>query len=156
MCNKMLEKKGFTLMEILIVMGTIILLVGISIKVFYNQKSSATVDRDTDNTLNYLQKARNQSLSSVNNTTFGVRITSTSTSLFEGTSYSVSSARESFSFGAGTTVTTSLSGNATQLYFNRLTGEPTATGTITFLSTGGGSTQTEVIIIRATGLAEIQ
>jgi prepilin-type N-terminal cleavage/methylation domain-containing protein len=147
-------KKGFTAMEILVVLAIFLLLVSVSLTAFYGRKQVANIDRDAENVLTYLQKARNQTVSSVDNSSFGVRFSSSTAVLFKGTSYTASSTQSTFSYGSGVVVSVSLAGGATQLYFQRLTGEPSATGTITF--TSNTSTTSKSIIIRATGLAEIQ
>lgn len=141
-------QKGFTVIEILVVIGILLILLGITLGALSSQKNSATAERDAQNVLTYLEKARNQTLSSIDNSSYGVIFTSTSTRLFKGTSYSAPNLLSTYEYTSGVTSTIALSGGATQLYFNRLSGEPSATGTITF--------QSETIIIRATGLAEIQ
>ncbi len=149
----MKKNKGFTVIEVLVSLSILVILFGISLGVFYAQRKAANIENDAQNVLTQLQKARNQTLSSVNNSSFGVRFTASSSALFEGTTYS--QAGTLFTFPFSSNVTTSLTGGVTQVYFERLTGEPSATGTITFQS-NAGTTTPQTIIIRATGLAEIQ
>lgn len=148
-------KRGFTVIEMLVVIAILVVLAGVSIAFLLPQKQTATVDRDAQNALTYLQRARNQSLSSVDNSSFGVNFASTSAAFFKGTSYGAAGVQSSFTYAPSVYATVALTGGATQVYFNRLSGEPSVTGTITFRSSLNAST-TKVIYIRATGLSEIQ
>ena len=149
-------KKGFTLIETLVVIAILTVLFGVVLKAFYTQSRTASAERDAQSVLTLLQRARNQSLASIDNSSFGVRFTASSSSFFKGTSYSAAATQEISSMGAGIVLTTALTGGVTQLYFNRLSGEPSATGTITITPSALGTTSAKVIIIRGTGLAEIQ
>ncbi len=144
------------MIETLVVIAILVVLFGVTIKAFYDQSRSASAERDVQNVLTQLQKARNQSLASIDNSSFGVRFTASSSSFFKGISYSATGTQEVASMGSGIVLTTALTGGVTQLYFSRLSGEPSATGTITITPSALGTTSAKVIIIRGTGLAEIQ
>lgn len=149
-------KKGFTLIEILISIAILLLLAGLTIGAFYTKFRTVTVDKDVENVIAYLDKARNQSLASVESSSYGVALQTNSALFFKGTSETPSSnilTRHFFS--ANVTASSSLSGGAVRVYFTRLTGEPSATGTIIFMSTNG-SQYNKTIVIRSTGLAEVQ
>lgn len=148
--------KGFTLVETLIAIGILVLLGGLTSAAFYNKFRTVTVDKDVQNVLAYLDKARNQSLSSVNSSSFGVKFSSSTVYFFKGTTSNSSTNQASRPLSSGVTISPlALTGGVTEVYFNRLTGEPSATGTITF-SSANGSSFNKTIVIRSTGLAEVQ
>ncbi len=150
-----MNNKGFTLIEVLVSIAIIFILAGISTSVFYQKYRTVTVDKDVTNVISYLDKARNQTIDAVDASSFGISFSSTTVNLFEGTVSNSSTIKTTYTISPDVTMTYALTGGASQVYFNRLTGEPSVVGTITLTSKVNNS-YTTTIVIRATGLAEVQ
>ncbi len=143
-------------METLIAIAILVLLAALTVSAFYNKYRTVTVDKDVQNVISYLDKARNQSIAAVNSSSFGVKFSSNKVYFFKGSVFSTSTTQMTYTLSSGVTLSPiSLTGNATELYFDRLTGEPSVTGTVTF-SSANGSSSNKTVIIRSTGLAEAQ
>ncbi len=150
-----MQKKGFTLAEIMIVIGIMVVLAGLSSVAFVGFLNYQSLDNDVYSALSHIQKARSLASNSYNFSEYGVRVSSTSLSVFQGKTYSPASTTLTFNLSSKVIVSTlSLSNGSTEFYFNKVTGKPNATGTITFKL--NSSTTTKSIIINSTGLPEIQ
>lgn len=149
-------KKGFTLIEILIVIAIIGILTTISVSVFSTYRSVQSIDRDTDTVVEILRQARSETLSSENATTYGVHFASSTITLFAGSSYSGSnSTNQNFPLvSADTVLTVSLTGGGYDVVFNRLSGETNENGTIVLSSKTINRTHT--ITMYKTGLIDFQ
>ncbi|MEI6490477.1 MAG: type II secretion system protein [bacterium] len=150
-----MNKKGFTLGEIMIVIGIMVLLAGLTSYSFVDFSNYQSLDNDSYTALSYIQKARSLASNSYNFSEYGVRVSSTSLSVFQGKTYSPASTTLMFNFSSKVIVSSiALSNSSTEFYFNKVTGKSNATGTITFKLNNG--TTTKNIIINSTGLPEIQ
>lgn len=149
------NSKGFSLLELVIGIAIIAIIAGISVATFAKFSRSSSVNKEADIALSHLEKARNQTLASVDSSSFGVRFSTSTITFYKGTTYSGSTGRVVQSIPSNVLVSYSFTGNAQEIYFNRLTGIPSATGTVTFTSRSNAST-TKTIQVQATGLAEIQ
>jgi len=141
-------------MELLIVLAIIVFLAGITFEAFSSKLRTVSVEKEAEISLSYIAKARAQTVASQDNATFGVRVATSSLSFFQGNSFASGSNVITYDFH-DSVASTSLTGGASELYFSRITGTPSATGSIIFTSKKGAST-TKTILIQATGLAEIQ
>ncbi len=150
----MKQHQGFSIIEILIVLGIMAILTGITFSVFSSVKKAQALEKDRDSIIEVLRQARSQTLSSKNASQYGVHITSSQITLFTGTSYSVgnSSNQDFILQGSDTIVTISLTGGGSDVVFNRLTGETNQNGTITISSPS--TSQTKTVTIYKTGLVE--
>lgn len=150
-----MHKKGFTLAELMIVIGIMVVLAGLSAFVFVDFSNYQSLDNDSYSALSYVQKARSLASNSYNFSEYGVKVSSTSLSVFQGKTYSVASTTLIFNLSSKVVISSiNLSNGSTEFYFNKITGKPNATGTITFKL--NSSTTTKSIIINSTGLPEIQ
>lgn len=149
-----LSQRGFSLMELLIVLALILLLSVITFSAFSSKLSKTYVEKEAEVTLSYINKAHNQSVALQDNSSFGVKVASSTLYFFRGTSYASGNDIVTYRFRDAVASTT-LTGGVSELYFSRITGVPSAVGTITFTSRKDAST-TKTILIQATGLAEIQ
>lgn len=147
--------KGFTLIEILIVIGIGLILLSLSLTVFVDSINYHAAEKDADSVLSYIDKARNTAMNSNDFSEYGVRFASTSISIFQGTTFSTASTTMVYNLSSRVNIfNIALSNGINDLYFNKLTGKPNATGTITFKSVSGSTTKS--LIIYSTGLSEIQ
>ncbi len=146
-------KRGISLIEILVAISIAGILGAISISVFSRLSNATSLDRDANIVLSHITKARTLAIDSVNSLTHGINFGSTTVKVFSGTVLTTSNIESIYTLQGGSRISAiSLSNATTSLYFNKLTGNPSATGNIT-VSQGSNS---KTIIIYATGIAEIQ
>lgn len=147
-------KKGFTIFELLIVIAISSVFVYISISVFSKLSNAESLDKEASNVISYIDKAKNDSVNSLNFEEHGVKFASSTVTIFYGKNYSGSATSSVYTLAGQDTISNvSFLNASTTIYFNKLTGEPSSTGTITISRTDG--TQ-KVIAIYATGYIEIQ
>lgn len=149
------KSKGITLIEVMTTIAILAVISGISVSFFSKLSNAESLDKDVSNILSQLEKAKTQAINSIDNSEYGVKFTSTSVTLFTGKVYS-ESASTNFTYNLSSKneiATVSLSGGAMDLYFNRLTGKPSHTGTITVREKSGESEK--VISIYASGLSDV-
>ncbi len=147
---------AFTLIEMLIVIGLMAVLFQVSITVFFSITKHQSLDKDVETAYSYLLKARNQTINGETNRNYGVRFSSTSVSLFQGTSYSVASTTARYDFANKSYLDSiSLTGGTYDVYFRKITGSPSATGTLIYKITSDSTIQKRVII-HGSGLVEVQ
>lgn len=151
------NSSGFTLLEILIVVFIVGLLSAISYSAFSNLNSAEALDTETNTILSMTERARERAVSSENSVEYGMHFASTTAVLFVSKTYSAgSSTNETENINSKVKVNSiNLTGGMTDVYFNKLTGKPSATGTIVFsLVSAPGSMKT--ITIYNTGLSDIR
>jgi len=149
--------KAFTLVEMLVVLALSLILLVVTITTFSGLSNTQSVDKDAENAVALLQKARNYTVNSENALSYGVAFASTSVTFFKGTTYSPT-ASTNITYKLSTKVLMSslqLTGGATSIYFKSISGEPSATGTISYQLSKVGST-TRTIILYGTGMAEVE
>lgn len=158
--NKRVMAGGYSLVEILIVVGLSVMLIGLTITTFSGFSSMQSLDKDAEVVASYIQKARNQTLNSKNNNEFGISIASSTITLFEGTTYSPS---------ASTNITYRISPKVflfsnqmktggsvvSSFYFQQISGRPSATGTLQYRLINSASS-TRTITLFGSGLIETQ
>lgn len=149
----LIKQRGVTLIELLVVIAVTFVLTSISVSVFSGLSNSTSLDRDANIVLSYVSKARTKAIDSVNSLAHGVSFSSTGVKVFEGTTFTPESTEETYTLRSAVTISgINLSDASNSLYFNKLTGNPSATGNIV-VSLGSES---KTIVIYATGIAEIQ
>ena len=145
--------KGITVLEIVIVLAIIALLVAIVLPQFSKTRENQVLKNAVADIVSALNKASSQTLSSVNSSEYGVHFQSDKVIIFTGTVFSGGAGdNEIINIIAPATISNiSLTGGAVDIYFNRLSGTPSKTGTVTITS---GSTS-NIITIGATGIVSI-
>jgi prepilin-type N-terminal cleavage/methylation domain-containing protein len=145
--------KGFTLIEVLVVIAILISLSTIGVGTFKNMREHSALRIATEVVFQEITFARSNTLASANDTVYGVRVASTSVIRFTGQSYTpTSTSNRVTTFDEGVTATGSLVSSGTSIVFARLTGEASASGTIMVRDKNGEGTTT--IQIFSSGLVK--
>ncbi|MEK7104452.1 MAG: prepilin-type N-terminal cleavage/methylation domain-containing protein [Patescibacteria group bacterium] len=149
-------QKGITAMEILVVVSVIGILVLIALPQFSKMKENQVLKNTIGEVSSTLHNAQSQSLASVNSSEYGVRFQSNQIIIFTGKVFSSGASDNKIinitSPSSISNVTLNgVSASSGDLYFERLSGVPSKTGTIT-ISTPSTS---KIITISATGAVSV-
>ena len=146
-------KRGFTMVEIIVVVAVIAILSVIIVSSFSEQTKVRALQGEQISTLAILDQARSLAMSSKENTDFGVHFSTTAKTLFEGSTYNASDPDNIVEEAAFSTqiVNISLNGGGDSVVFDRLTGRTNEYGTIDIQSTLDGN-ESSTITIYQTGL----
>lgn len=149
MKNYTKKNKGFTLIEILIVVGILAVLIAVVSPAFSTMRNNEVLKSTTADIVSAIDKARSQTLASVNSLEYGVHFESSKIVIFQGTTYSSGDANNEdiFISSPASISNINLTGGAVDVYFDRLSGAPSKTGTITV----SVSSSTKTITISTTG-----
>ncbi len=136
------------------VIAVIALMAAIVLPQFGRTRENQVLKSGVEDILSSIDKARGRTLSSVDSSEYGVHFQSDKVIIFKGTVYSESDPNnESISIVSPAAISNvtlnGSSGTSGNLYFNRLSGTPSKTGTVT-IATANFS---KVITISATGTA---
>jgi prepilin-type N-terminal cleavage/methylation domain-containing protein len=147
-------KKGISIPEVLIVLSVIGVMLLIVLPQFTKLRANQVLKTAVADTLSVLNKARANTLASVNSSEYGVHFQDDKVIIFTGTVYTVGGVgNEETNIVSPASITNvtlnGASGSSGEMYFNRLSGAPSKTGTITIAN----SYISRVITISATGLA---
>jgi prepilin-type N-terminal cleavage/methylation domain-containing protein len=136
-------KRGFSLIEMLVVLGLVALVAGASVSIAFNSVGRSSVLQERDYLVSLLHAQRGAALSNIDESPHGLHIASSTYVLFKGSSYNASDpANRSVSHG-----TLAFTGT-TDIIFAQLSGDVlTGQGTLTL----AGSGQTQSIDINAYG-----
>lgn len=145
--------RGFTFIELLVVVAILAVFSAVSLYTFRQVFWSAGERVAAQEVVEALRYARAQSVAARGDTTYGVRIATSSVTRFVGTAYNPTHASNTvYFFEAGATATGTLVHGAVDIVFARRTGIPSATGTLFIVDARAQSTST--ITIQGTGLVE--
>ncbi|CAN5190713.1 hypothetical protein BH11PAT1_BH11PAT1_3360 [soil metagenome] len=149
-------QKGFTLIELIIVISISSLLVGFTYSSFRLLNQSQALGKDANMVSTVLHEARAETLASKNGNQYGVHFETSKIVLFIGPTYnSVTSTNINFPFNTLVTISTiSILGGGSEVVFDRLTGDTSKTGTIT-LSLTSTPTSIRTITVSGAGLIEV-
>lgn len=152
MSRNTMKRDGFTLVELLVSVSLLIFIALIVYSGFRGYVAQQQFEAGVTEVHALLQEARDRTLAAEDDVSHGVHLEASSVTLFTGVNYSQwlpGTTTEEFN---GLTITPSLSNGTTSISFARLTGVPTATGTILLTSTYSGATSS--ITILGTGIIE--
>lgn len=143
-------ERGFTLVELLVVMAFFTVLMGVSMPVYANFQSRNDLSLASMMTGTMLRRAQTYSRAVKGDSQWGVNIQSSGATLFKGTSFATrdSTYDETFSFTGAITP----SGSA-EVVFSKLYGTPTAATTTTLT---GNANETRTITVNAKGMVTYQ
>ena len=149
-------QKGFTLLELSIVLAILTVLLVIVLSTFISFRKNQALQNDTDTIVEVLSQARSQTLLSQNSSQYGVHLTSSKATLFVGTVYdSSSSSNKDFNLTpTDTIVTISLTGGGVDVIFDKLSGQTSQSGTIVISSPS--TSRIKTVTIYKTGIVETQ
>lgn len=147
-------KKGITALELLIILAIIGILVSIVFFQFSKSREQQVVKSAISDTLSSINKARSQTLSSLNSSEYGIHFQSDKVIIFKGTIFTAgASGNETINIISPAIISDvtlgGVSASSGDVYFNRLYGVPSKTGMITISS----SSLSKIINISATGSA---
>ncbi|MDP3784875.1 MAG: type II secretion system protein [bacterium] len=126
-------KRGFTLLEILMVLGVVFVLAAIVTSALSNFKKSSLLTDAKTRALAELNLARSQTLASESNFVYGVHFESSKIVRFKGEAYSSSDPlNQVFDLPAGAAINSISLGGPVDVTFERLTGRASASGTVVF------------------------
>ncbi len=150
------SEKGFTLVEMIIVLAIIGILISISVVAFINARKSNELTTQTDKLLLMIEQARALALNGKGNGNVGIRLSSTTYEIFVGNSY-VSSADNKLGRVEGPYwIETTLPFPNPEIIFTRLGGVPNRTGTISIVDTRDGSRKKTISIGNQGDISVIQ
>ncbi len=147
-------KKGFTIFELLIVISIIAILSAIIITTLSDFRHNQAVDKDAQTIVAYLDDAKSKTLASKDASQYGVYFSSSTITVFKGSSYSASDP-ENRVYDLNPTVrvnSISLTGGGSSVVFDRLTGGTAQNGTLVLSSRRATTTRT--VTIYKTGSVE--
>ena len=156
--NKGLEKreKGFTLLEVLIVVGILALLVTLSAKPLLSFYRNIRFQGAVENVLTMLDEARKSTLSSYNSSQYGVHFETNRTVLFRGDTFTEPNPEnDEYIFSDIIEISSStFSGGGDDVVFERITGETANGGVLEIVLLTASSTR-KIITIHTSGLVEV-
>lgn len=149
------NSRGITLVEILASIAIMFILGSISISVFSSLSNTTSLDRDVAIVASYIEKAHTMAINSVDSLEHGIKFETNKVTVFKSTSYSVANTEVYYEIPGKSEISAiNLSGGATSVYFNKLTGAPNVTGSVVVSLVDGSASKT--ITIYATGIVDIQ
>jgi len=151
------NKKGFTLVELLVATAIMVVMISIGVVTFVSSKNASSLNSYTDGIISSLEQARGNALSGKGGSSYGIKFTTNTLThtLFTGSTYSSSATTNVVTqIGTGYTLTTNLTGSSNTIVFSRLTGVPSATGTITLLQQA--TSKSKIITIGTQGNITVQ
>ncbi len=149
-------RKGFTVLELLVVMAILGIVVSITMASFASLRQSKSLQVEALSVLSLLEKARADTLGSKGALQYGVHVETTKAVLFSGATYSS---------GNSSNITAvlnpliqisaiTLTGGGANVVFDRLTGETGQYGTLTLSLLSASSSK--IISVSQTGISQIQ
>ncbi|MEI8061878.1 MAG: prepilin-type N-terminal cleavage/methylation domain-containing protein [bacterium] len=150
-------KAGFTLAEMLIVIAITAILGSMAFASFGRLINYTSIEGQAQSIRSHIERARIFTLASKNNSSFGVIFSTTTARVFQGTAFvSASSSDQVLTLDSkDSIININFTGGGSTIYFNKITGEPNATGTITVTATSNNLDQ-RTIVIYQTGIVDIQ
>lgn len=146
-------KKGISVVELLVVFAVLAVIFSVVIPQFSKIREQQVLKSAVGDVLSSLNKAQTSTLASVDSSSYGVHFNSSGVIIFKGTVFSEGSAdNEVINIISPATISTiTLTGGGANIFFNRLSGAPSVTGSIVVSSTNF----TKTITISATGSASV-
>lgn len=150
------KTRGITVVELLAVIAVIGIIILIAFPQFSRMRENQVIKNATADVLSVIEKARSQTLSSLNSSEYGVRFQSDRVIIFKGKVFSESAAdNETVNIISPASISNitlnGVSGSEMNMYFSRLSGTPSASGTVTINTTN----IQKIITISATGMASV-
>ncbi|OHA84332.1 MAG: hypothetical protein A2937_01170 [Candidatus Yonathbacteria bacterium RIFCSPLOWO2_01_FULL_47_33b] len=150
-------QKGFTILELLMVISIIAVLAAIIMLSFTSFRNSSALQTTSENTISILNKARSNTIGSKDGYQYGVHFGTNDATLFRGATFVVGdSSNEIYALDVAVQVSaTSFTGGGSEVLFQKFTGKTDQYGTIT-LQVSSDPTKTVTISIEETGVVGFQ
>ena len=152
---KNIYKRGITIIELLVVLAVLGIIISVVTPQFSKIRENQVLKSGVQDVLSSLDKARSQTLASLNSSEYGVRFEADKIIIFKGAGFSSSSDNEIIDIITPASITNVALGCTPpipcDIFFNRLSGSPSKTGTITVSTTSFS----KIITIWATGVASV-
>jgi Tfp pilus assembly protein FimT len=147
--------KGFTVIEIIIVVVISIALVAMATVSFSNFRQNQLLNSDVNKAVSVINEARSKTLSSQDFSQYGARLESSRIILFKGATYPGGGISTS-TFSSFIEISNiSLNSGGNDAIFQKLTGKTDNYGTVTFRVKADAS-KTKTINIKSTGIIDAQ
>ncbi|HEX3568777.1 MAG TPA: type II secretion system protein [Candidatus Saccharimonadales bacterium] len=142
------NEDGFTLIEMLLSVGIIALLAGLSLPIYFSSQTRNDTASTTETIADGLRRAEIDARAVHGDVQWGVNFQSTSATLFQGTSYATRATMYDEPLTIPSDITIGYSGD---IVFAKLTGLPTTTPSITITSKNN---ETATITINTKGMVD--
>lgn len=124
------QRVGFTLLEVALAIGVMVLLAAIGLVSFVNSRNVRDVTASGQNIISILRLAQAKTLGGEGDDAWGVRLEQGQTILFQGASYAAASATTTYALPQALEIANiNLSGGGQEIVFKRLTGYTDTSGT---------------------------
>lgn len=150
--NTINYQKGFGMNELIVVVGILVILLAIAMPQFSKIRERQVLKASVADVISSIDKARSQTLASLNSSSYGVHFQSDKVIIFKGTVYASNDANNvSVNIVSPATISNvtlaGVSGSTGDVYFSRVYGVPNKTGTIIV----GTSSYSQTITLSALG-----
>lgn len=148
----LLRKAGFTIIELLLVLGILAILVAVAAPYVVSTIGRNELSAATWEVVGTLRQAQTQARTSYGNTAWGVHVEPTQIVLFEGITYNAADPDNIVTLVTGSVSITgiTLNGGGADIRFTKNKGETTDYGTITLTDASSG--ETAAVVVSATGV----
>ncbi len=142
------KKGGFTLPELLVVMGIMILLFGIGSSNYFGYRNKKFLESSTVQIVTDLREIMERSRSQQSGSQWGVRFTNPSGDandyyeIWSGDTYASGTVASKIPLPSSVVLSAPPSSSSTDIIFSKATGLPTATFTIVMITSSGSGTST--------------
>ena len=124
------SRAGFTLIEIVVVLGLLAIIILFSVGEIRDYAATQQLQVAEQELVSFVRETRQRTLAAETSSQFGLRFATSSVTRFEGAAYTDDPSSHTTHTFPGATLTSPLISSDTDLVFSRLTGIPSATGTI--------------------------
>jgi len=151
-----LSARGFSVLELLVVIGILVVLMASIVPSFLNFRRNSILNTETEELITVINRARLLSVSSKNDQQFGVHLESGKVVLFQGAAYSVGvSTNEEHLFNSALGLSSIvINGGGAEIVFEKVTGATHQNATTTLLATG--TTASTTVLVFPTGIVTMQ
>ena len=145
-------KRGMTIVELLVVIAVLGIIFSVALPQFSKMRELQTLKSAVGDVLSVLDRARSQTLASVDSSEYGVHFQSDRVIIFKGKTFSAGDGNnETINIVTPASISditlNGVSGSSGDVYFNRLSGAPNQTGTVAITTTS----YSKIVTISATG-----
>jgi type II secretory pathway pseudopilin PulG len=127
------DKKGITVLELMAVVVILTIFISIALPQFSKMRENQIIKSATEDVISVINKAKSETLASVDSSEYGIHFQADKIIIFKGKVYSaIDPNNESTDISSPASISgINLTGGVYNLYFNRLSGVPSVSGTVT-------------------------